>query len=86
MTGEERGEGGHILLLLMALPAVAVNRRFRESGERSVEMTFTGRVAGAVFGAMASGSGKRSGGGGFGGFSGGGRSGGSSGGGSRGFG
>jgi len=42
-------------------------------------------VAGAVFGAMAGGGGKR-GGGGFGGFSGGGRSGGSSGGGSRGFG
>lgn len=42
-------------------------------------------VAGAVFGAMASGGGRR-GGGGFGGFSGGGRSGGSSGGGSRGFG
>ncbi len=44
-------------------------------------------VAGAVFGAMASGGGSKSGrGGGFGGFSGGGRSGGSSGGGSRGFG
>ena len=43
-------------------------------------------VAGAVFGAMASGGGGKRGGGGFGGFSGGGRSGGSSGGGSRGFG
>jgi hypothetical protein len=48
MTGEERGEAGRILLLLTALPAMAVNRQFRESGERSVEMTFTGRVAGAV--------------------------------------